>query len=144
MHSQVFHLALVERPTHHCLLLRCTLCFFAASKYSREAGVRTLERRIAAVCRAVAVRVAESRGETTDPEKDKDLPPEMPIVIDENAIEDILGVSDLKPGNCFIPSSLKFLKRHVFLIKKDRRCYVAEECGHIMSTLIMLMISTLC
>ncbi|ELU05883.1 hypothetical protein CAPTEDRAFT_206144 [Capitella teleta] len=62
-----------------------------ASKYSREAGVRTLERRIAAVCRAVAVRVAESRGETTDPEKDKDLPPEMPIVIDENAIEDILG-----------------------------------------------------
>lgn len=31
------------------------------NKYTREAGVRTLERRIGAVCRAVAVRVAEKR-----------------------------------------------------------------------------------
>ncbi|XP_046360364.2 lon protease homolog 2, peroxisomal-like [Haliotis rufescens] len=85
------------------------------SKYTREAGVRTLERRIAAICRAVAVRVAEgvSRArreklEATQGDKknipseilsEKDSheastlahPPEMPIVIDEAAIEDILG-----------------------------------------------------
>ncbi|XP_071088877.1 lon protease homolog 2, peroxisomal-like [Haliotis cracherodii] len=85
------------------------------SKYTREAGVRTLERRIAAICRAVAVRVAEgvSRArreklEVTQGDKknipseilsEKDSheastlahPPEMPIVIDEAAIEDILG-----------------------------------------------------
>ena len=33
--------------------------FPAVSKYTREAGVRMLERRIGAVCRAVAVKVAE-------------------------------------------------------------------------------------
>ncbi|XP_067651639.1 lon protease homolog 2, peroxisomal-like [Haliotis asinina] len=85
------------------------------SKYTREAGVRTLERRIAAICRAVAVRVAEGASkarheklEATQGNK-KDIsseilsandsheastlahPPEMPIVIDEAAIEDILG-----------------------------------------------------
>ncbi|KAI0230376.1 lon peptidase 2, peroxisomal [Lamellibrachia satsuma] len=89
------------------------------SDYTREAGVRTLERRIAAVCRAVAVRVTEYNARKRSPpggemgsEKktaalgdNKDavevvdvvdasamsLPPEMPIVIDEHAIEDILG-----------------------------------------------------
>ena len=35
--------------------------FIVASRYTREAGVRTLERRLAAVCRSVAVSVAESR-----------------------------------------------------------------------------------
>ncbi|XP_064599165.1 LOW QUALITY PROTEIN: lon protease homolog 2, peroxisomal-like [Liolophura sinensis] len=84
------------------------------ARYTREAGVRTLERRIAAVSRAVAVKVAESRTKH-DPEKPvtqsspekKTLvedtshnthnvselahPPEMPIVIDEAALEDILG-----------------------------------------------------
>ena len=87
------------------------------SDYTREAGVRTLERRIAAVCRAVAVRVTEyntrrkappggeekgllgegrDTGEVVDvvdASSGMSLPPEMPIVIDEHAIEDILGVS---------------------------------------------------
>ena len=89
------------------------------SDYTREAGVRTLERRIAAVCRAVAVRVTEyntrkrvppggevgnekkAGGESKDAGEVVDvvdasamsLPPEMPIVIDEHALEDILGVS---------------------------------------------------
>jgi len=74
--------------------------------------VRTLERRIAAVCRAVAVRVTEYNtrkrvppsGEVGSENKDAgevvdvvdasaiNLPPEMPIVIDEHALEDILGV----------------------------------------------------
>ncbi len=86
--------------------------------------MRTLERRIGAICRAVAVKVAEKKlqqtpdqtGESKDTESgvmkgkaDKGgsdammdenvsdvanltLPPEMPIVIDEQAVEDILGV----------------------------------------------------
>ena len=81
-----------------------------------------LERRIGAVCRAVAVKVAENNdrlnkqtqalSEDSAPEQkmvehkeagsaDKvgidgealvNLPPELPIVIDEQAVEDILGV----------------------------------------------------
>lgn len=93
------------------------------SQYTKEAGVRNLERTIAAVCRAVAVRVAEalSSGQqnknsaivhpeddetkepsahSTDNDKLNDVtgdlsalthPPDMPIVIDETALEDILG-----------------------------------------------------
>uniref|UniRef100_A0A4W3JQV6 Lon protease homolog n=1 Tax=Callorhinchus milii TaxID=7868 RepID=A0A4W3JQV6_CALMI len=86
------------------------------SRYTREAGVRSLERKIAAICRAVAVKVAESQhrsaksshlpvpgeeGKARVPEETKDesitdttdlaLPPEMPIVIDCHALKDILG-----------------------------------------------------
>uniref|UniRef100_V9KD21 Lon protease homolog 2, peroxisomal n=1 Tax=Callorhinchus milii TaxID=7868 RepID=V9KD21_CALMI len=86
------------------------------SRYTREAGVRSLERKIAAICRAVAVKVAESQhrsaksshlpvpgeeGKARVPEETKDesitdttdlaLPPEIPIVIDCHALKDILG-----------------------------------------------------
>lgn len=77
------------------------------SKYTREAGVRSLERKIGAVCRAVAVKVAEgqkvSRSEapteqhaeqnTDSKVEDSGIaaPPEMPIVIDHVALKDILG-----------------------------------------------------
>ncbi|XP_043120732.1 LOW QUALITY PROTEIN: lon protease homolog 2, peroxisomal [Puntigrus tetrazona] len=77
------------------------------SKYTREAGVRSLERKIGAICRAVAVKVAEghkvSRAEspteqhadqnTQNKEEDSGIasPPEMPIVIDHIALKDILG-----------------------------------------------------
>ncbi|XP_067905484.1 lon protease homolog 2, peroxisomal [Heterodontus francisci] len=86
------------------------------SRYTREAGVRSLERRIGAICRAVAVKVAEGQHKVTNsshthvpekegkesvPEATKDesitdttdlaLPPEMPIVIDRHALKDILG-----------------------------------------------------
>uniref|UniRef100_A0A671S6K1 Lon protease homolog 2, peroxisomal n=1 Tax=Sinocyclocheilus anshuiensis TaxID=1608454 RepID=A0A671S6K1_9TELE len=75
------------------------------SKYTREAGVRSLERKIGAICRAVAVKVAEghkvSRAESPTeqhikqsvPEEDSGIasPPEMPIVIDHIALKDILG-----------------------------------------------------
>lgn len=37
-------------------------------RYTREAGVRSLERKIAAICRAVAVKVAEGRGVTAPKE----------------------------------------------------------------------------
>ncbi|XP_072135729.1 lon protease homolog 2, peroxisomal isoform X2 [Mobula birostris] len=80
------------------------------SRYTREAGVRSLERKIGAICRAVAVKVAESQHKVTKspkedkecvPEETKDesiadvtdlaLPPEMPIMIDRHALKDILG-----------------------------------------------------
>uniref|UniRef100_A0A8C2JR80 Lon protease homolog 2, peroxisomal n=1 Tax=Cyprinus carpio TaxID=7962 RepID=A0A8C2JR80_CYPCA len=86
------------------------------SKYTREAGVRSLERKIGAICRAVAVKVAEghkvSRAESPAEQhrvcrepmlrndqtyKNKEegsgitAPPEMPIVIDPIALKDILG-----------------------------------------------------
>ncbi|XP_016411449.1 lon protease homolog 2, peroxisomal [Sinocyclocheilus rhinocerous] len=76
------------------------------SKYTREAGVRSLERKIGAICRAVAVKFAEghkvSRAESpteqhadqnTENEEDSGIaaPPEMPIVIDPIALKDILG-----------------------------------------------------
>ncbi|XP_072551168.1 lon protease homolog 2, peroxisomal isoform X2 [Salminus brasiliensis] len=72
------------------------------SKYTREAGVRSLERKIGAICRAVAVKVAEGHklskiesssqvqeGKGVDSEMA--APPEMPIVIDLVALKDILG-----------------------------------------------------
>ncbi|XP_075694500.1 lon protease homolog 2, peroxisomal [Rhinoderma darwinii] len=86
------------------------------TRYTREAGVRSLDRRYGAVCRAVAVKVAEGqhrdgKSETTDvtdedrkanPSEDSrprdvsgpadlSLPPEMPILIDHHALKDILG-----------------------------------------------------
>ncbi|KTF95033.1 hypothetical protein cypCar_00019287 [Cyprinus carpio] len=76
-------------------------------RYTREAGVRSLERKIGAICRAVAVKVAEghkvSRAEspaeqhaeqnTENKEEGSGItaPPEMPIVIDPIALKDILG-----------------------------------------------------
>ena len=74
--------------------------------YTREAGVRTLERKIGAVNRAVAVKVAENMTKKSKLEESKSadvnksanetnamtLPPVLPIIIDEAALEDILGV----------------------------------------------------
>ena len=86
--------------------------------------MRTLERKIGAICRAVAVRVAETRSrpkteQNEDIKKSEDdeddvidhgtelvdkaslvataesaisHPPDMPIVIDQHAVKDILGV----------------------------------------------------
>ncbi|XP_052321660.1 lon protease homolog 2, peroxisomal isoform X2 [Oncorhynchus keta] len=82
------------------------------SKYTREAGVRSLERKIGAICRAVAVKVAEghnvTKSEATpaesapqgaehggrraeEPDGDMAAPPDMPIVMDHIALKDILG-----------------------------------------------------
>uniref|UniRef100_A0A8C8CY53 Lon protease homolog 2, peroxisomal n=1 Tax=Oncorhynchus tshawytscha TaxID=74940 RepID=A0A8C8CY53_ONCTS len=90
------------------------------SKYTREAGVRSLERKIGAICRAVAVKVAEghnvTKSEAAPAERsapqgaehgegkrgrraeepdgvsaDMAAPPDMPIVIDHIALKDILG-----------------------------------------------------
>lgn len=81
-------------------------------KYTREAGVRNLERKIGAVCRAVAVKVVERSRLNNDKPKESNedisveasdsnelqtiensfvCPPELPIIVDEAALEDILG-----------------------------------------------------
>ncbi|KAF3817858.1 hypothetical protein GH733_013145, partial [Mirounga leonina] len=86
-------------------------------RYTREAGVRSLDRKFGAICRAVAVKVAEGQHkeakldrsdvaegegcreqilEDAKPESISDtpdlaLPPEMPILIDFHALKDILG-----------------------------------------------------
>lgn len=87
---------------------------FLISKYTREAGVRGLERKIAALCRAVAVRVVERRRteeKASEPETSKaegndltiqpcgsiqcnvtfEAGSNSPIIIDNCAVEDILG-----------------------------------------------------
>ncbi|KAJ3596782.1 hypothetical protein NHX12_003183 [Muraenolepis orangiensis] len=66
------------------------------SRYTREAGVRSLERKIGALCRAVAVKVAEGQKVTqqegsAQEQRDMAAPPEMPVVIDRVALKDILG-----------------------------------------------------
>lgn len=87
------------------------------TRYTREAGVRSLDRKFGAICRAVAVKVAEGQHkeaklerpdgtggegcrehvlEDAEPESVSDtaelaLPPEMPILIDFHALKDILG-----------------------------------------------------
>ncbi|KAM7283371.1 lon protease homolog 2, peroxisomal isoform X1 [Ixodes scapularis] len=74
-------------------------------KYTREAGVRTLERKIGALCRAVAVKIVEKENLSDLAEEASQEPvlnvstsvtvaphpPSLPIVIDEVAVEDILG-----------------------------------------------------
>ncbi|XP_003416393.1 lon protease homolog 2, peroxisomal isoform X2 [Loxodonta africana] len=87
------------------------------TRYTREAGVRSLDRRLGAICRAVAVKVAEgqhkeakldhlvmtegegcrehiledAKPKSFDDTTDFALPPEMPILIDFHALKDILG-----------------------------------------------------
>ncbi|KAK1330625.1 hypothetical protein QTO34_010821 [Cnephaeus nilssonii] len=87
------------------------------TRYTREAGVRSLDRKLGAICRAVAVKVAEGQhreakleradateaeggehSDDTEPQPVSDsgaaglaLPPEMPILIDLHALKDILG-----------------------------------------------------
>ncbi|XP_047648085.1 lon protease homolog 2, peroxisomal [Phacochoerus africanus] len=87
------------------------------TRYTREAGVRSLDRKLGAICRAVAVKVAEgqhreakldrpgvaegeggkehiledAKPDSIDDTADLGLPPEMPILIDFHALKDILG-----------------------------------------------------
>ncbi|KGL85210.1 Lon protease 2, peroxisomal, partial [Tinamus guttatus] len=87
------------------------------TRYTREAGVRSLDRKLGAICRAVAVKVAEGQHKEAKPDRaemaeeedckehitedaktdsisdtaDLTLPPEMPILIDFHALKDILG-----------------------------------------------------
>ena len=106
-----------------CLSVCVCVCLCVVESYTREAGVRTLERRIGALCRAVAVKVAEHLRKldpaaagtmpdnkevcTKDQQQEQEaseavdalniasatIPPKLPILIDVAAVEDILGVS---------------------------------------------------
>jgi len=71
------------------------------SKYTREAGVRSLERKLGALCREVAVKLAEQKN-TDNPEitcetdskenmETTESVPEGPLMIDEKFIEKVLG-----------------------------------------------------
>ncbi|KAJ9598986.1 hypothetical protein L9F63_010580 [Diploptera punctata] len=61
------------------------------SCYTREAGVRTLERKLGALCRAVAVRVAEMNGNYNDTHVKNIANAKLPICLDEATVEEILG-----------------------------------------------------
>lgn len=61
------------------------------AKYTNEAGVRNLERKLGALCRAVAVKVAELRPASSKGKDEPFLLPDGPVVLDLDAIEDILG-----------------------------------------------------
>jgi len=63
--------------------------------------VRTLERKLGALCRAVAVRVAEMNVDNTVDVTSKDSGrKKLPIYLDDPALEDILGVILLLFGAC--------------------------------------------
>lgn len=66
--------------------------------YAREAGVRTLERRIATICRVVAVRIVESQNQQQQPSGDSSSLSSgtgelvcLPVVIDSSSVESYLG-----------------------------------------------------
>ncbi|KAK7861968.1 hypothetical protein R5R35_013532 [Gryllus longicercus] len=61
------------------------------SDYTREAGVRTLERKLGALCRAVAVQVAEEKFPSPSGEKISTLATSFPVDLDPLRVEKILG-----------------------------------------------------
>ncbi len=71
------------------------------ARYTREAGVRGLERRLGAVCRAVAVRVAEDREKNGEDGEGRMAG--LKCVIDVKDVEGILGVNAIHvtAGNIF-------------------------------------------
>lgn len=76
---------------------KVVVAYFAVLNYTREAGVRELERKLAAVCRAIAVQMAEKDCNQSKAIShiSSDTPMEMPIVLDQANIEAILGVRPL-------------------------------------------------
>lgn len=66
------------------------------TNYAREAGVRTLERRIAAICRVVAVKIVESQSSASLSSSAAAAGPaesqlKLPVIVDANSLESLLG-----------------------------------------------------
>uniref|UniRef100_A0A7N6BVC1 Lon N-terminal domain-containing protein n=1 Tax=Anabas testudineus TaxID=64144 RepID=A0A7N6BVC1_ANATE len=112
------------------------------SRYTREAGVRSLERKIGAICRAVAVKVAEghkvTKRDASTPEdsaqQDKVSPPEMPIVIDHSALKDILGppLFEMEVSRTTTESgvsSVQLTEQHLQIISSVQTCTLVYLCG---------------
>lgn len=59
------------------------------ANYAREAGVRTLERRLATICRMVAVQIVESQ--TSGTETSFGQPAATAVIVDADSIESYLG-----------------------------------------------------
>lgn len=69
-------------------------------RYTREAGVRSLERKIAAICRAVAVKVAEGHGVTTAEELTSECPPQQGGRRTGSSLTNIKGEHQRHTGVC--------------------------------------------
>lgn len=70
------------------------------TNYAREAGVRALERRIAAICRVVAVKIVENQSQPTSTSTSlssttttttTNKPLKLPVVVDADSLESLLG-----------------------------------------------------
>jgi len=69
----------------HGVSVLCDICSWSsppAANYTREAGVRNLERTIGSICRAIAVKIAEGQDNSTD---------NRTIIVTPEMLEDILG-----------------------------------------------------
>jgi len=64
----------------------------SVARYTKEAGVRSLERRIGAVMRWAALRRAEEK-EQQSADKEEAVKQSGPLIVDEGMLHDILGVS---------------------------------------------------
>ncbi|CAJ0578721.1 unnamed protein product, partial [Mesorhabditis spiculigera] len=94
-----------------CLQFPTAALEYLADAYTQEAGVRQLERCVAAICRHAALRVAEAMNSDCTSDVIEDL--ELPVIADAALIEKVLGrpkysrydlVSKMKafrPGVCF-------------------------------------------
>lgn len=96
LHIAIRHLLPKQMEEHgineHMMSLPEESIKMLISKYTREAGVRTLERKLGALCRAVAVQVAEMKSPSNEGQVGiDDMAINAPIVIDERALEDLLG-----------------------------------------------------
>lgn len=65
------------------------------TNYAREAGVRTLERRIATICRCVAVQIVENQTNSAQSQNQNDIMLsssfKIPVTIDADSLESFLG-----------------------------------------------------
>ncbi|KAG8221987.1 hypothetical protein J437_LFUL003367, partial [Ladona fulva] len=101
------------------------------TKYTREAGVRTLERKLGAICRAVAVKVAEWNSSSTgnDAKKETVMPP---VILDEAALEDILGEAGVAVGLAWTSVGGEVLLVEATQVEGDGEVMLTGQLGDVM------------